>query len=300
MIVLQSAACSRTGQEVRMAEHLSHNHFQRFRGFRGIRGIRGIRRSRPRCALSRRSCRNAALVLSWVIIVVVGSTASAAALSSSSGLGISHTLHNTRPYAMNGAVFRGAVSGGDHFCSAGVIDSKGKDLIITAAHCVSGGTTDLYFVPGYHDGQAPYGVWSLGRTTTDSRWDNDRDEDLDVAFVSVLPLNGRKLQDVVGGYALGIDQKVTRMVRITGYPGSADAPITCVNRPTVYHSHRLRIDCTAYTSGTSGSPWTTGNGDVIGVIGGYQEGGSTPDISYSPYFDDDVRALYSEAVAADL
>jgi V8-like Glu-specific endopeptidase len=288
MIVLQSTALSNTGQEVRMAEHPSRNRFRRFWRFR------------PRYVLPRRSCRNAALVLSWVIIVAVGSTASAAALTSSSGLGISHTLYDTKPYAMNGAIFRGAVSSGDHFCSAGVVDSEGKDLIVTAAHCVSGGTTGLYFVPGYHDGQAPYGVWPLDRTTTDNRWDNDQDEDLDVAFVSVRPLNGRKIQDVVGGYTLGTDQKMTRVVRITGYPGSADAPITCANRATAYHSHKQRIDCTAYTGGTSGSPWVTRNGDVIGVIGGHQEGGNTPDTSYSPYFDDDVRALYKEAVAVSL
>ncbi|MBV9023991.1 MAG: trypsin-like peptidase domain-containing protein [Streptomycetaceae bacterium] len=274
-----------------MAEHPWRNRFRRFRR---------CRKRRLRYVLSRRSCRNAALMLSWLVIVTVGSTASAAALTSSSGLGISHTLHDTKPYAMNGAIFRGAFSSGDHFCSAGVVDSKGKNLIITAAHCVSGGTKDLYFVPGYHDGQAPYGVWPLGRTTADNRWDSDRDEDLDVAFVAVQPLNGRKIQDVVGGYTLGIDQKMTRMVRITGYPGSTDTPVTCANRTTAYRTHQLRLDCTAYTGGTSGSPWVTRNGDVIGVIGGYQEGGSTPDISYSPYFDDDVRALYKEAVAASL
>ncbi|MCQ4082429.1 trypsin-like peptidase domain-containing protein [Streptomyces sp. RB6PN25] len=256
------------------------------------------RRLRLGRVLTRRSCRNTALVLSWLVIVAISSTASAAALTSSSGLGISHTIHDTKPYAMNGAIFRGSVSGGDHFCSAGVVDSEGKDLIVTAAHCVSGGTTGLYFVPGYHDGQAPYGEWSLGRTTTDTRWDSDQDQDLDVAFVSVQPLDGREIQDVVGGYKLGVDQSMTQMVRITGYPGDADAPITCANRTTAYDGHQLRIDCTAYTGGTSGSPWVTGHGEVIGVIGGYQEGGNTPDISYSPYFDEDVQSLYAQAVAA--
>jgi V8-like Glu-specific endopeptidase len=199
---------------------------------------------------------------------------------------------------MDGAIFQGAVSGGGHFCSAGVVNSEGKNLIVTAAHCVSGGITGLYFVPGYHNGQAPYGVWQLGRATTDARWDSDKDEDLDVAFVSVQPRGGREIQDVVGGYTLGVDQSMTQVVRITGYPGSAEAPVTCVNRTTAYDTRQLRIDCTAYTGGTSGSPWVTGNGEVIGIIGGYQEGGNTPDISYSPYFDDDVRALYEAAIAA--
>lgn len=256
------------------------------------------RRIRLGRVLTRRSCRNTALVLSWLVIVAIGSTASAAALTSSTGLGISYTVHDTKPYAMNGAIFRGDISNGEHFCSAGVVDSESKDLIITAAHCVSGGATGLYFAPGYHDGQAPYGVWSLGRTTTDDRWDNDQDEDFDVAFVTVEPLGGRRIQDVVGGYTLAVNQSMTQMVRITGYPASADTPITCANHTTAFGPHQLRIDCTAYTGGTSGSPWVNRNNEVVGVIGGYQEGGNTPDISYSAYFDDDVRRLYAQAVAA--
>jgi hypothetical protein len=35
---------------------------------------------------------------------------------------------------------------------------------------------------------------------------------------------------------------------------------------------------------------------VIGVIGGHQEGGASSDVSYSPYLDSDVTALYQEAV----
>jgi hypothetical protein len=35
---------------------------------------------------------------------------------------------------------------------------------------------------------------------------------------------------------------------------------------------------------------------VVGVIGGYQLGGDTDDVSYSPYFGDDVQHLYQLAV----
>jgi V8-like Glu-specific endopeptidase len=282
MISLRGAIRPRTGQEGRMVEHP------------------WCRRIRLGRVLTRRSCRNTALVLSWLVIVAIGGTASAVALNSSTGLGISHAVHDTKPYAMNGAIFRGDISGGTHYCSAGVVDSEGRDLIITAAHCVSGGTTGLYFVPGYHDGQAPYGVWPLGRTTTDGQWDNDQDEDFDVAFVTVQPLGGRRIQDVVGGHTLGVDQSMTQMVRITGYPGSADTPITCANRTTAFGAHQLRINCKAYAGGTSGSPWVNRNNEVVGVIGGYQEGGNTPDISYSAYFDDGVRRLYAQAVAASV
>ncbi|MFD0347387.1 hypothetical protein ACFQ0M_17615 [Kitasatospora aburaviensis] len=39
----------------------------------------------------------------------------------------------------------------------------------------------------------------------------------------------------------------------------------------------------------------TRTGTVVGVIGGHEEGGNTPDTSYSSYFGDRVRALYDRA-----
>lgn len=53
-----------------------------------------------------------------------------------------------------------------------------------------------------------------------------------------------------------------------------------------------------FPDGTSGGPWVidvdaaTGDGTVIGVIGGYQYGGDSPDVSYSSYFDSDIKDLY--------
>jgi hypothetical protein len=41
----------------------------------------------------------------------------------------------------------------------------------------------------------------------------------------------------------------------------------------------------------------TGLGTVIGVIGGYEQGGDTPSVSYSARFGSSVRALYNKAVA---
>src|SRR6516162_6297864 len=47
---------------------------------------------------------------------------------------------------------------GRHFCTASVVNSPAGDLVITAAHCVSG-TSNVAFVPGYDRGATPYGVW---------------------------------------------------------------------------------------------------------------------------------------------
>jgi hypothetical protein len=42
----------------------------------------------------------------------------------------------------------------------------------------------------------------------------------------------------------------------------------------------------------------TGRGTVVGVIGGYETGGDTPDVSYSVYFGGEVADLFSQAQAA--
>ena len=67
---------------------------------------------------------------------------------------------------------------------------------------------------------------------------------------------------------------------------------------------QLRFPCQGFAGGTSGSPWIVRpssrslTGTIIGVIGGYQQGGDTSDISYSPYFGGDIQRLYQRAVAA--
>ena len=64
------------------------------------------------------------------------------------------------------------------------------------------------------------------------------------------------------------------------------------------------FDCPGYTDGTSGGPFltdvkaSTGDGQVIGVIGGYQQGGDTPSVSYSSQFRANIAALYKTATSS--
>jgi V8-like Glu-specific endopeptidase len=207
-----------------------------------------------------------------------------------------------------GALFAHNASG-NHFCTASVVASPGHDLLITAAHCINGGkgsgyNQDIVFVPGYENGSTPLGVWTPSKLLVAPQWATSSDPDFDVGFVVLKPLNGKNVQDVLGANQLGFNAGFTNLVRVTGYPASANAPVTCLNWTSQQSTTQLKFACGGYYGGTSGSPWLTHfdvkslTGTIVGVIGGYQQGGDTPSVSYSAYLDDAIRQLYQQAEAA--
>ncbi|WP_042406872.1 trypsin-like serine peptidase [Streptacidiphilus carbonis] len=223
--------------------------------------------------------------------------------------GTSHPAKATSTNARVGAIFDQDVTG-DHFCTASVVDSSGRNLLLTAAHCVHGGKggsygNDLVFVPEYRDGSAPQGEWPITKIFVDQSWIDSSDPDMDVAFLTLGAVNGQQIQDVLGGDTLGVNKGFDQVVRITGYPSDASAPISCFNTTSRQSATQMKIACTGFPGGTSGSPWlsafdpATRTGTVTGIIGGYQQGGDTDDVSYSPYFGDKVQDLYNEAVSQD-
>jgi hypothetical protein len=172
-----------------------------------------------------------------------------------------------------------------HFCSASVVHSPRGNLVVTAAHCVTGTSGVIAFVPGYDKGKIPYGVWTVSRVYADRAWRSSSSPDDDVAFLRVA------------------QSWSSVQVEVIGYPDASSQPITCRNWLKKPMRNQLEFDCGGYTNGTSGGPFLagvsqkTGQGTVIGVIGGYQQGGDTPDVSYSSVFGTNVAALYRTAVA---
>ncbi len=222
---------------------------------------------------------------------------------------LTSTTRNSQPFPGTpavGALFTTAAGKlGQHFCTASVIDSPNGDLAITAAHCVTGTPGTIDFVAGYDDGTTPYGVWTVTRVYVDHAWSSSSSQDDDFAFLQVSqPGSSTPIEDVTGADRLATGSPASRQrVQVIGYPNSSGEPVTCQNWLREPMDAQLEFDCGGYPDGTSGGPFlsevdqTTGQGLVIGVIGGYQQGGDTPEVSYSAVLGANAAALYKTAVA---
>ncbi|WNM36177.1 trypsin-like peptidase domain-containing protein [Streptomyces sp. Li-HN-5-11] len=235
------------------------------------------------------------------LVLLAATSASVAAADAGPGpLGVTAVTTRSGESARVGALFNAGKTGDlpdNHFCTASVVHGPNRNLILTAAHCMSD-DTDLVFAPGYRDGKAPYGLWRVKRRFMPDNWSKDQDEDSDLAFGIIEPLGGKDIEDVVGGnrFVTGTATGATA-VTLTGYPDSRDEPISCTNKPQRHSSTQQRIDCPEFTAGTSGSPWINGDGQVVGVLGGHEEGGLTPDTSYSVVLGPEAAELYKDAAA---
>ncbi|MBH1938390.1 trypsin-like peptidase domain-containing protein [Streptomyces sp. AV19] len=210
---------------------------------------------------------------------------------------------------------------GATYCSGGVVQSAGRNLVLTAAHCARPMKTDgsAIFVPQFRKGKdaahQPFGAFQVRKTFVDERYRSNSkaaDSDLDFAFVRVDPADkGKKLQDRVGGgLRLTGTPRWANTVTVYGYPKSAnpDQKAVSCTVPTVRgpYFRQLKMECAGYYPGVSGGPWITNydakkkTGDVIGNVGGYNGGGDDGNsdwVSYSPVYGPEIQRLYADAVA---
>jgi V8-like Glu-specific endopeptidase len=204
------------------------------------------------------------------------------------------------PWPATGPLFSGPADAlGDHFCTASVIDTPARDVVLTAAHCVASGDgtpprTGMSFVPGYHDHLAPFGAWTVTRAVVDAAWQAEGDPDHDVALLIVDQDGAGPVEDVTGGYHLVTDPGASSQVDAIGYPDTADAPTVRSGVTSRMSPTQLQLDAPGLYDGVSGGPWLRDGDEVVAVTGGYEQGGVDPNVSYASYLGDFVDALLAE------
>ncbi|GAA5041132.1 hypothetical protein HNP84_002422 [Thermocatellispora tengchongensis] len=87
------------------------------------------------------------------------------------------------------------VDGKPYWCSGSSIQSKYRNLVVTAGHCVydtdkNKPVSNWVFIPGYYQGKAPWGIYVGAKVHTHYDFDVYEDYDKDYAFVNVY--NGIK------------------------------------------------------------------------------------------------------------
>lgn len=177
-----------------------------------------------------------------------------------------------------GQLFARDGGGRRRLCSATLVASRSKSVVVTAAHCVytpprigeatiappgqRGWVEATEFVPGADGREQPFGVWEVEEIAVDPRWQAVGDPVHDVAFLRLAPRDGQLAGDVLGAQGIGeAPEQPSGPLSAVGYPGagrfSGDEVLRCAaDQPAV--EPELGGDYTIpcdMTEGSSGGPW---------------------------------------------
>jgi V8-like Glu-specific endopeptidase len=215
-------------------------------------------------------------------------------------------------FRQNGAIFIVLPGGfGTARCSGTSVKAPNLSVVFTAGHCVNEGgrrwfNRDWVFVPGYHDGVRPFGVFVakwLGATDT---WVTNGSENGDVgAAVVSRNARGQRLGAAVGGYDIAWNLSPKQVFDVHGYPAAPPFDGTsqrmCTGTPYLGHDIisflqtgplNMALSCEV-TGGASGGGWTI-HGDVLNGVTNYGYP-DDPTTDFGAYFGKAVGALYKQA-----
>ncbi|MCP5158115.1 MAG: trypsin-like serine protease [Gammaproteobacteria bacterium] len=213
------------------------------------------------------------------------------------------------PYSAIGKVFFTGADGRTFVCSGAAI---GNRAVLTAGHCVVENDqyhTNWSFVPGFYHGNRPYGTWKAESAVTFDAWREQGDFARDVAFVIVENQEGRTLSQTVGSLSFSWNQPRQKLWAEFGYP--AVSPYSGIEMiqtlaPTAGIDDEFSPPATGIgtiqTQGSSGGPWIIDFSPGL-VVSNFANGvvsyslSDLPDMQFSPYFDDAVKAAKDQAVA---
>jgi V8-like Glu-specific endopeptidase len=214
-----------------------------------------------------------------------------------------------------------SLGGADYVCSGALVGGAHPDVVLTAAHCVTGApgrgratqwAANWVFVPGFTDGRLPYGEYTGQRFFVPPGWTAPGGgEQDDVAFVQVAaaapdggPGAARRPHGLPVEFASG--QGATALTRsyVFGYPAEPPYaglyPAYCAGR-VIASGGSVRMPC-GMTAGDSGGPWLagfrprSGSGQVAAVTT-YKMSGDLA-VLYGTALGPQARALYRLALSS--
>jgi V8-like Glu-specific endopeptidase len=213
------------------------------------------------------------------------------------------------PATTTGKVFFTDHTGGTWRCSGSLVNSPGKDLVITAGHCVYGtnggqlpaGETwhsNWVFAPDYSNGSAPFGYWTARQLSTLTNYikNGDRQDDLGAAILNSNS-SGTKAVNLLGGQGYAWNEPTSQYIYDFGYPAAypfnGQTLQYCNGSDSSSPSIAMELLLCNFTVGSSGGPWLMSFNGVFGSVN------SVNDATYSQY-PGYVAGLYFGNNAANL
>lgn len=243
------------------------------------------------------------------------------------------TTNTTYPYRAAGKLFFNEPAG-SFICSASLIK---RGIVVTAAHCVANyGKKQFYsgwqFVPGYRNGSAPYGVWTVRQAFVLTAYYNGTDNCAqygvvcpdDVAVLILNTQNSSYVGTTVGwfGYWYGGGFTSNGLTQITqlGYPAGLNNAVYMERNDSYGYKSSSNSNNTIIGSnmngGSSGGPWmvnfglpytltgeSNGSGysftnAVVGVTSWGYTSNSPKEQGASPFTSGNIQAILNSACSA--
>lgn len=230
------------------------------------------------------------------------------------------TSNGTPETRINGKLFFDGYGVDNAYCSASVVNTPTKRVVITAGHCVydqeaGGWMKNVVFVPDYDlngPDPDPAGIWTARSLRTFDAWIADNySYTNDVGFVTLNDggdLN-QPVAEAVGGYGIAWGGSYEYQATIFGYPSNHPegrySMYICQDSvfrsapPGIPDQEMNSVDACNYGPGASGGPWVFRYDPATQL--GYVRSVSSllmpiTGQNWAPHFTRDVKTMMDETV----
>ena len=208
-------------------------------------------------------------------------------------------------------------------CTATVVSSENGSVVWTAAHCLlldGDEARNIVFVPGYRDGEGPFGKWQPRDEdsiymlqswvdTYSSAGFTDEAVRHDIAALVLEERDGKTIAESVGSQGIRFEEALADELLVFGYPQrppfDGSTLYACRSPVTDRASSELGTGVVGLgcdmPGGASGGPMIADSFDDVtgwGWLMSNVSGGPTPDLTYGPRLGQEARELWEKAQSA--